>query len=60
MNDLVKLYPPHIQKEDIVFFPKAMKLLTEQEQDNMTKEFYEFDRTMIHNKYKSVIESLSK
>jgi hemerythrin-like domain-containing protein len=60
MQSLIALYPPHIQKEDIMFFPKSMKLLSEEEQDAMTKEFYEFDRKMIHTKYKSVVEALSK
>ena len=59
MDFLIELYPPHIQKEDIVFFPKAMKLFTEEELEAMTKEFYESDRKMIHTKYRLVIDELS-
>ncbi len=58
LNDLVNLYPEHIAKEDKVFFPASMEYLDEAEQENMLEEFREFDRGMIHEKYRSVIEEL--
>jgi hemerythrin-like domain-containing protein len=55
---LVSFYPRHIEKEDKVFFPAMMKYLPEQEQEHMLSEFWEFDRKMIHEKYKHLVEEL--
>lgn len=56
LETLVGLYPAHIEKEDKIFFPASMKYLTRSEQDAMIEEMREFDRRMIHEKYKSVVE----
>jgi hemerythrin-like domain-containing protein len=56
----VDFYPKHIEKEDKVFFPSSMKYFSDSEQQSMLDEFWDFDRKMIHAKYKSVIESLEK
>jgi hemerythrin-like domain-containing protein len=55
---LVSLYPGHIAKEDQVFFPAAMRYFDRQEQDAMLQAMWEFDRGMIHEKYRSVVEQL--
>lgn len=55
---LVSFYPRHIEKEDKVFFPAMMKYLSAEEQERMLGEFAEFDRTMIHEKYRHLIEEL--
>jgi len=55
---LSEFYPRHIEKEDKVFFPSMMKYLTESEQKTMLEEFWEFDRNMIHEKYRLIVESL--
>lgn len=55
---LVSLYPGHIAKEDKVFFPAAMKYLDQSEQDAMLQAMWEFDRGMIHEKYRFVVEQL--
>jgi len=60
LRKFVDFYPKHIEKEDKVFFPSSMKYFSEPEQQSMLAEFWEFDRKMIHSKYKSVIESLEK
>jgi hemerythrin-like domain-containing protein len=60
LRKLVDFYPKHIEKEDKVFFPSSMKYFSESEQQSMLDEFWEFDRKVIHVKYKSVIESLEK
>jgi len=60
LEALVRLYPAHIAKEDKVFFPAAMKYLTRAEQDAMIDEMWAFDRGMIHEKYKSVVEHLEQ
>ncbi len=53
----VDFYPKHIKKEDKVFFPSARSYFSEQEDQAMLNEFWEFDRKMIHEKYISLIES---
>ncbi|MGC8657856.1 MAG: hemerythrin domain-containing protein [Desulfomonilaceae bacterium] len=57
---LADFYPKHIQKEDKIFFPSMMKYLSESEQKSMIEEFWEFDRNLIHEKYRLVIESLDR
>jgi hemerythrin-like domain-containing protein len=56
LNTLVDFYPTHIKKEDDVFFPAARAYFTEEEDQSMLDEFWEFDRKMIHEKYKSVVK----
>jgi hemerythrin-like domain-containing protein len=60
LRTLAEFYPKHITKEDKVFFPASMNYLSAQEQQSMLEEFWEFDRKMIHEKYKSVVETLEK
>ncbi|MCG6972746.1 MAG: hemerythrin domain-containing protein [Desulfobacterales bacterium] len=55
---LIDFYPKHIEKEDKVFFPAARQYFSEQEDQAMLEEFWEFDRKMIHDKYISVVETL--
>jgi hemerythrin-like domain-containing protein len=55
---LAELYPRHIAKEDKVFFPAARKYFTEEEDRLLLEEFQEFDRQMIHEKYRAVVEKL--
>lgn len=58
LGTLVDFYPKHIEKEDKVFFPASRGYFTEEEDQAMLAEFWEFDRKMIHEKYKLVVESL--
>jgi hemerythrin-like domain-containing protein len=58
LDNLVKLYPGHILKEDKIFFPSVMKYLNKEEQEKMIDEMWEFDRKMIHEKYRMVVENL--
>ena len=60
LKKLVNFYPKHIEKEDKVFFPSYMKYLSDEEDQLMLEEFYEFDREMIHEKYKSVLQKLEE
>jgi hemerythrin-like domain-containing protein len=55
---LIDFYPKHIEKEDKVFFPASRAYFTDEEDQAMLAEFWEFDRKMIHEKYKSVVEGL--
>ena len=58
LRTLVKFYPKHIEKEDKIFFPAARAYFTEEEDQAMLEKFWEFDRKMIHEKYKLVVEGL--
>ncbi len=55
---LVEFYPKHIEKEDKVFFPASRAYFTEEEDQAMLNEFWEFDRKMIHEKYKAMVTEL--
>ena len=56
LKTLIEFYPKHIEKEDKQFFPSSRNYFTEKEDQAMLAEFWEFDRNMIHEKYKSLIE----
>jgi hemerythrin-like domain-containing protein len=58
LDKLILFYPEHITKEDKVFFPNTEKYLSKEDQERMLEEFWEFDRRMIHDKYKAVVELL--
>jgi len=60
LQKLIDFYPGHIQKEDKVFFPDTEKYFTAEELDGMIEAFWEFDRKMIHEKYKSVLLNLKE
>jgi len=55
---LAEFYPRHIPKEDLVFFPDTEKYFSPGELDALLRDFWEFDRKMIHEKYQAVYESL--
>jgi hemerythrin-like domain-containing protein len=56
LQTLTEFYPRHIEKEDKVFFPSSRNYFTDEEDQAMLAGFFEFDRKMIHEKYKSVVE----
>jgi len=56
LRTLIEFYPKHIEKEDKVFFPSSRNYFTTEEDQTMLAEFREFDRKMIHEKYKEVVE----
>jgi hemerythrin-like domain-containing protein len=60
IQELVKLYTTHIEKEDKHFFIPSMKYFTEEEQSRMSGEFNEFDRLMIHKEYNRKVEKLEQ
>ena len=60
LRTLVDFYPKHIEKEDKIFFPASRGYFTDEEDQAMLAEFWEFDRKMIHEKYKAVVEDLKK
>ncbi len=58
LSELTEFYPKHIEKEDKHFFISVMKYFTKEEQNKMLQEFWDFDKTLIHEKYEKVIENL--
>jgi hypothetical protein len=57
---LVEFYPRHIEKEDKHFFIPCMDYFTEAEKEAMLKEEWEFDRSLIHEKYRNIVISAEK
>jgi len=53
---LVGFYPSHIAREDKQFFFPCMKYFSQEERDIMLDQCWEFDRSMIHEKYQKTIE----
>ncbi len=58
--ELVDLYPPHIRKEDQEFFIPVMEYFTKEEKDEMLRRFHEFDESVIHDHYRSVVEAMER
>lgn len=58
LKRLIELYPRHIEKEDKHFFYPSMEYFSRHELDDMLEEFWEFDRKMIHEKYRQVVENM--
>jgi len=60
LQALVNLYPEHFEKEDKVFFPASRAYFSEEEDQEMLKEFLDYDQKMIHEKYTHVVEELKE
>ena len=60
LRTLIDFYPKHIEKEDRIFFPASRTYFSAEEEQAMLAEFWEFDRKMIHEKYKAVVHGLEE
>ena len=60
MKSLVEFYPKHIEKEDKHFFIPCMEYFSEAERQSILKEEWEFDRNLIHEKYKNIVTTAEK
>jgi hemerythrin-like domain-containing protein len=58
LRELVDFYPRHIEKEDRHFFKACLAYLTDEEQRAVLHEYEAFDRDLIHEKYRGVVERL--
>ncbi|MFC1647495.1 hemerythrin domain-containing protein [Patescibacteria group bacterium] len=58
LSELSAFYKAHTEKENTSFFKPAIAYFTDQEVELMLKEFAEFDRSVIHIKYKELLDSL--
>jgi len=55
IRSLIQFYPKHIEKEDKHFFIPCMDYFTESEQQAILTEEWEFDRSLIHEKYRNIV-----
>lgn len=60
LKTLVEFYPHHIKNEDEIFFPASRAYFSDEEDQAMLGNFLDFDRKMIHEKYKSLVENLEE
>jgi hemerythrin-like domain-containing protein len=60
LEKLVEFYPQHIDKEDKHFFIPCMSYFSDAEKTALLERMYEFDRLLIHEKYRSVVEGLEQ
>jgi hemerythrin-like domain-containing protein len=60
IKSLVEFYPKHIEKEDKHFFIPCMDYFTSSEKDAMLKEEWEFDKSLIHEKYRNIVIAAEK
>jgi hemerythrin-like domain-containing protein len=58
LRQLVEFYPVHIEKEDRHFFKPSLEYFTDAEREQMLADFEEFDRALIHEKYRKIVEDL--
>jgi len=60
IRELLEFYPVHIAKEDRHFFKPCLEYFTDAEKQTMLADFDEFDRALIHEKYRGIVESLEQ
>jgi len=60
IRTLIEFYPKHIEKEDKRFFIPCMDYFTDSEKDAMLKEEWEFDKNLIHEKYRNIVIAAEK
>jgi hemerythrin-like domain-containing protein len=56
LKALVEFYPAHIEKEDKHFFMPSMEYFSKGERDAMLQECWEFDKKLIHEQYRKLVE----
>jgi len=60
LEELVEFYPKHIANEDKHFFIPCMAYFSEAEKMDLLARMCEFDRQLIHEKYRGVVESMEQ
>jgi len=60
LTELVEFYPAHIATEDKNFFLPIMNYFTREEKDAMLQEFWAFDKNLIHEKYRKMVEGYER
>ncbi|GAB4342813.1 MAG: hemerythrin domain-containing protein [Candidatus Abyssubacteria bacterium] len=57
LDELVRFYPPHIEKEEKFYF-SSMEYFNDEERSDMLEMFWKYDRSLIHQKYLEVAGQL--
>jgi hemerythrin-like domain-containing protein len=60
IRSLIEFYPKHAEKENRQFFIPCMEYFTETEKEAMLKEEREFDKSLIHEKYRNILIAAEK
>jgi hemerythrin-like domain-containing protein len=60
LEKLVEFYPRHIDKEDKHFFIPCLAYFSEAEQADLLARMHEFDRLLIHEKYRGLVEGMEQ
>ncbi len=60
LNRLLSFYPRHIKKEDKDFFHPVMEYFSQDEMNDMLKEFENFEKELLHNKYSEMMQGWEK
>jgi hemerythrin-like domain-containing protein len=58
LGEIADFYPEHIAREDKEFFRRAVTYLDTDERTAMDAECREFDRMLVHERYRGVVEGL--
>lgn len=56
LNELLNMYPEHVDIEDNHFFEPVMKYFNDEESETILVEYNEFDESMIHERYEKMID----
>jgi hemerythrin-like domain-containing protein len=59
LGKLVEFYPRHIEQEDRHFFIPCMGYFSDSEKDSLLARMYDFDRSLIHEKYRLQVEAIA-
>lgn len=59
-EEMVGLYPAHIEKEDKHFFFPCLGYLSAEEQDRMLTEMQDFDAKLFHRTYAALVDRLER
>jgi len=60
LRELIELYSHHIDIEDHRFFLPSMEYLSVDERDDILRRFVDFDRSLIHEHYRQLVEALEE
>ena len=58
LGEIVEFYPQHIEREDKHFFIPCMAYCSDAEKAAMLQAMCDFDRQMIHEKYRGMVEGI--
>jgi len=60
LQELTQFYPRHIMKENKYFFGPVLGYFTQEEQNDMIREFDEYEHKVLHWKYRKVQSTLEE